>query len=86
MINIKHRIINLFKSRNTKEQLLSVYIPIITDNNSNKLTIEEIHVRLKEDFNYLVTLDDIKKYFEANFYENVEDIQQQIKNLNIRYD
>lgn len=70
----------------SKNRLLAVYIPLILDYSKKQLTTEEIQQHLLKDFNYSVPLEKILDYLEPNFYEIREDVEQQLKNLGIRYD
>jgi len=70
-----------------RNRLLGIYITLIHDLNPNvKYTYQEIKDKLKIDFDYDASLDDISNYYEPNFYEERLDLEQQMKNLQIRYD
>lgn len=69
-----------------KSRLLNIYISLITDlEPESSYTYEELKSKLKEEFDYDTSLKDISNYYEANFYENRLDVEQQMKNLGIKY-
>jgi hypothetical protein len=70
-----------------KARLLSVYLNLIHDTYDNKkFTSAELQKLLKDLFAFDATLEAISNYYEPNFYEERLDIEQQTKNLGIRYD
>lgn len=81
---------NLRKIKNNitdKQKLIHTYITIIIDHNRGiTLTYYEIKNLIKLNFNFEVTIDDIKLYFEPNACESSMDKQLQYKNLGIKYD
>lgn len=67
-------------------RLLNIYISLLNDLYPRKsFTFQEIKNLLKEEFNYETSLEDIANYYEPNFYENRLDVEQQMKNLGIKY-
>lgn len=70
-----------------KNRLLGIYLSLIIDLNKEKsCTYGELQKKVKEEFDYDASLDEISNYFEPNFYENRLDVEQQMKNLGIKYD
>lgn len=70
-----------------KGRLLNIYITLIHDLNPKTIfTYSQIKSKLKEDFDFETSLEQIRDYYEPNFYEHRLDIEQQMKNLQIRYD
>lgn len=78
--NFNNKLIN-------KSRLLHIYISLLIDLESDlPYTYQALKERLKKDFDYDTSLINISNYFESNFYENRLDVEQQMKNLGIKYD
>ena len=69
-----------------KSRLLNIYLSLILDLEPDlPHTYQELKDRLKSNFDYDTSLTEISNYFEPNFYENRLDVEQQMKNLGIKY-
>lgn len=71
----------------TKQSLIHTYVKIIKDmHKSIDLSYNEYVKQIKLNFNYDVTLEDIRLYFEPNVQEDVLDLRLQLSNLGIMYE
>lgn len=69
-----------------KSRLLDIYISLVIDLEPDvPHTHQDFKDTLKKDYDYEASLEDISNYFEPNFYEIRLDMEQQMKNLEIRY-
>ncbi len=68
-----------------KQKLIHTYITIVQDHNKSlKLSYNEIARMVKEDFNYDVTIDEVRLYFEPTIAEEELDMQLQMGNLGLK--
>lgn len=80
MLNYK-----LLQNKSDRQKLLAIFIPLINAENKN-MSFEIIIQKLKFDFNFDATVDDLMLYYEPTIVEEVEDLQQTMLNLGIQYD
>ncbi len=69
------------KNKLDKQKFIYLYLNILKIKNNNKLSNEEIVELLDVNFNYKVTIDDIKLFFEPTVEEDSLDLQLQMKHL-----
>jgi hypothetical protein len=69
------------KVRLDKQKFIYLYLNILKIKSNNKLSNEEIVELLDVNFNYKVTIDDIKLFFEPTIDEESLDLQLQMKHL-----
>lgn len=69
------------------KKLLHIYISLLKDHYPNRsFTHQQIKELLLKYFKYSISLQEIQNYCNPNFYEIREDVEQQMRNLDIRYD
>lgn len=75
----------LVDNKSDIQKLIHIYVTIL-ESQYGKLKYEELVNRLKLEFGLTVRLSDIQLYYEPNQEEQMQDTDQLINNLGIRYE